>query len=231
MNKRQATEIAFAIVLVLVNPIFIIISIPIGLIFVIDCLLSKEKKPKDEIEKEIPIEEVNNIDAIRATVEEIEDLNKEDLEYRKKVDLRQFRGRNNVTKQEVADYLWYHYLWEGFHEKRIICQEIIRVSNITQDDIDWVFKEHYHHKTKAGEEGSGCWIRNEEIRREIEYENEKIRKQDKENKEFMEREEKWMENFFPEINEIVKEVYKKENDEKYKYIFYYEEWLKEKGYV
>ena len=230
MNKRQATEIAFAIVLVMVNPLFLIISIPLTLVFILDCLLFRKRKPKEEKEKEVPIEEENNIEAIRAKVEEIEDKNRKDLEYRRNVDLRQFRGRNDVTRQEVADFLWYHYLWEGFHEKKIICQEIMRVSNITQEDIDWVRHEHYHHKGKAGEEGGGCWIRNEEIKREIEYESKKVLKQDKENKEFMEREEKWMDKFIPEINEITKE-YEKPMDEKHKYIFYYEDWLKEKGYT
>lgn len=223
MNKRQATEIAFAIVLVMVNPLFIIISLPLTAIFIIDCLLFRERKKKEEKEKEVPIEEENNIEAIRATVEEIEDINAKDLEYRRNVDLRQFRGREDVTKKEVEEYLWFHHKWEGFEEKRIICQEIIKVSNITKEDIKEVMKKHF--------EKGGKWITDYELKAEEEYINKKVRKKDKENEKFEEEENKSIKNnkYLMEVNEIIK-GYEKPTNEEHKYIFYYEDWLKEKGY-
>ena len=231
MNKRQATELAFAIVLVLVNPLFLIISIPITGLFIADCLLFKSKKKKNkEKEKEIPIEEENNIEQIKACVEEIEEKNKEDLKYRKKVDLRQFKNRNDVTKEEVAEYLWFHYMWEGFHEKIIICEEIKKVSNINDEDIKWILNEHYNHKSKKGEKGNGCWIRDYEIKKIMEYSIKKERERNKNFQEWENKENNLIKGFkeLEEINEYIKD---KKMDEKYKYIYYYEDWLKEKGYI
>ena len=153
----------------------------------------------------------NNVDKLRACIEKVQGKNQEELEFRRNVDLREFKGRTDVTKEELAKYLWYHQVWQGRREKEIICEEVAKVSNITEDDIRWAMHEHYNHKGNDGSVGGGHWIRNEEARREIEYRRNKVREFEKE---------------FEKSN---KETVPKK--EEYEYIFYYEDWLRRKGYV
>lgn len=213
-KKRRISWLAVAIVLVVINVLFIFISVPIVLIVILDYLITKPKQLKEETEYEVPIEEENNVDKIRAHSEKIAMQKEYEKEFRKEVDLRQFKGRTDVDKQEVANYLWYHQLWQGRREKEIICEEIAKVSNITDEDIRWILNEHYNHQGRDGSVGGGHWIKNEETKREIEYERNKARKFDED-----------MKKKFKSLNMDYK------IDGKYKYIFYYEDWLKEKGFV
>ena len=212
-KKRRISWLAVAIVLMLVNVLFIFISVPIIMIVIIDYLLTSTKTIKEE-EYEVPIEEDNNVDKLRACVEKVDNKNEYEKEIRKKVDLREFKGRKDVTKEEVARYLWYHKIWEGRREKEIICEEIAKVSNINEEDINWIMHEHYNHEGKDGKVGGGYWDRNDEAKREIEYRRKKVREKDKEFKKDFER-----------------HNIKESKNEEYKYIFYYDDWLKEKGYV
>lgn len=213
-EKRRITWLAIAIVLMVINVLFIFVSLPIIAIVALDYAITKPKNKDDDSEYEVPIEEENYVDKIRAHNEKIESQREYEKNYRKTVDLRQFKGRNDVDKKEVANYLWFHKIWEGRREKEIICEEIAKVSNITNEDIDWIMHEHYNHQGNDGSVGGGHWIRNEETKRELEYERKKTREQNE------------------ELNKKFKslKINHKMND-KYKYIFYYEDWLKEKGYI
>lgn len=220
MKNRQIIGYAIAISMIIINPILIFFSFPIIIITTIDYLLTKPKNK--EIEKEVPIEEENNIEEIRALVEKIQEKNEEEKEYRKNVDIRQFKGRKDVTKEEVEKYLWTHYIWEGIENKKIILEEICKTSNLDKENIKEIIKEHI----KKG----GCWIRNEELRREKEYTRKKAYEEDLKKKKELEISDEW-------IRKIDKKVYKinmknklPENEE-FMYIFNYEEWLKMKGYV
>lgn len=225
-RKRHATWLAIAIVLMLVNILFIIISVPIILLVIIDYLLCKPKKINIDDEK-VPIEDEINTDYIRASIEKIEKINKEEKEYRRNIDIRQFKGRKNVTKEEVENFLWVHYAWEGFKEKKIILEEIEKETNITKDDIKWILHEHYN-KEINGEKGGGCWERNEEYKKELEYTKNKIKEIENE----YDKIEKINNNLIKEIPILkdIKEVNHKKDDE-IKYRYYYDEWLKEKGYI
>lgn len=225
-RKRHATWLAIAIVLMLVNILFIIISVPIILLVIIDYLLCRPKTKNIDDEK-VPIEENENIDGIRATVEKIEKINNKEKEYRKNVDIRQFKGRNNVTKEEVEKYLWVHYIWEGRREKELIIDEIIKETNLTNDDKKWILNEHYN-KYINGEKFSGCWERNEEIKIEDEYRKKKVRKIRDEQNKYNKQIDNAMKNinFLNDINTNDTSI-----DDDVKYRYYYEDWLKEKGYV
>lgn len=233
LNKRQLFGIGLAVCLMVLNIGFIFISIPILLIVLVDYRIT-QKKPKIEYEKEVPLEENNNIDELRAMVESIEKEKQKWLEYRRNVDLRQFKGRTDVTKEEVAKYLWYHKVWEGRKEKCIILEEIMRVSNLTEDDCKWILYEHYNHKGNDGRTGGGHWVRNEESRRIIEYERKKDAKLEQEFQKMYE-----YDKIFKDINPMFYEKLTKRKDEfenkrrdsDYWYIYHYEDWLKQKGYV
>lgn len=216
---------AIAIVIIMVNPLFAILSVPIIAIVIIDYMLFGKKK-RNKKEKEIPIEEKNNVEEVRAIVEKIEKENEKEKEYRRNVDKRQFNGREDVTKEEVAYYIWMHYQWEGRKEKKMICEEISKVCNINEEDINWIMKEHYNHE---GENGS--WIRDEEEKRIIEYERKKYKENEKIYEEIKNKN-KEMLKIFPELKEINEEIEKKEQEnENYEYTVNYDEWLKKKGYI
>lgn len=247
-KRRHAIWIAVGLLLLTFSALFIFISIPIFIIVLIDYKLSNRNKYKNKLEnkeKEVPIDENLNIDVLRATVEKIEEINEYEKEYRKNVDLRQFRGRNNVTCEEVAKYLWIHYIWEGYREKEIICEEISKVSNIDENDIDWIMKDHYHHEYRKGKYGAGCWERNYQIKKEKEYEIKKAREFEEKARKFKEHCIKFQDETFketdniPELkiihdtirnNRIKKDKENEEVNENYLYNFNYEEWLKRKKY-
>lgn len=220
LSKRHLIGIGIALSLMVLNFALAIIGLPILFVVWIDYTFSKGLKIKEKENIEQIEDEQENIDSIRATVEKTEKEKEKWLEYRKNVDLRQFKGRKDVTVQEVKDYLWYHMQWEGHYEKELILEEIKKVSNITDEDCREIMYEHYHHKANDGSIVSGCWIRNEEAKCEMEYRKKKVREKEKE----------W--------NRIMKETHidllkdsVRENNEKHKYIFYYEDWLKERGYT
>lgn len=214
LRKRHIVWSMIALTLVLLHIGLFIISLPIFLLVIIDYLVCKPISRDIEIEK-IPPDNTTNVDQIRAVVEQIDTIKEKEKIYRKKVDLRQFKGRENVTRKEISDYLWYHFIWEGRRQKEIICEEISKVSNINQDDIDWIMHEHYNHKCNDGSIGGGYWIRNEEARREYIYDIKKTRQKDEE---------------WERKTEILGLPKRKHLDE-YLFIYYYDEWLKMKGYV
>lgn len=228
MKKRQMIGIGIALSLMMLNIGFIIISLPIFLIVAIDYLLTRKKNKEKIIEYEVPIEEETNIDSIRAFAEKAEQEKQKWIEYRRNVDLRQFKGRNDVTRKEVEDYLWYHKVWEGHHEKWIILDEIMKVSNLTEDDCKAILYNHYHRQTRNGEIAQGHWIRNEETKRILDYEKRKVLEKEKEYEDKMNDIEKDLKVMFPQIYELTKRPNKK--DDEYNYIFKYEDWLKERGY-
>lgn len=220
LKNRHLIGIGIAISLIVLNFALAIIGIPILIIVWIDYKISSKKNKENNVNEEIIEEEQENIDSIRAVIEKTEKENEKWNEYRRNVDLRQFKGRNNVTVQEIEDYLWYHKQWEGHYEKELILEEIKKVSNITDDDCREIMYEHYHHRANDGTIGCGCWVRNEEAKREIEYKRELVRRKEKE----------W-ERIFNELDKKLNmQPLKEVKNEKHQFIYYYEDWLKERGY-
>lgn len=233
MNKfktRHLIGIGLALSLLALNFLFAFISVPILVVVYIDYKLSNIRK-KENVVEEVPQEE-ENIDSIRALVEKVEQEKQKWIEYRQNVDLRQFKGRNDVTKEEVEDYLWYHKVWEGYQEKWIILDEIMKVCNINEDDCKEIMYEHYHHKGNDGSVGGGHWIRNEETKRIIEYERKKNNEKEKEFDKIYDLDKIFdFDSDFKKMLEINKyENERKAKESKYWYINHYEEWLKERGY-
>ena len=234
LNKRQIIWIALTIVLIFINIFFIVIAIPIWLIIFLECVFKKQNIGKDEISEEIPIE--NNgleVEQLRALKEKVEIEKEKWIEYRRNVDLRQFKGRNDVTRQEVADYLWFHKIYEGRKEKCIILEEIMKVSNINEDDCKWILNEHYNHVGGDGTVGAGHWIKNEETKRILEYERKKEEESEKEYQKIFEINEMFRNNpvMYKKMEERRIAQEKRRKASKYWYVYHYEDWLKEKGYV
>lgn len=224
---RQIIGIGIALSLSLLNFGFVIVSIPILIIVMIDYSFNK---PKKEIEEEVPIEtDSSEIEVIRALSEKVDLERNKWIEYRRNVDVRQFKGRKDVTVEEVEDYLWYHKAWEGHHEKWIILDEIMKVCNLNEDDCKEIMIEHYNHKGNDDEIGSGCWIRNEEQKKIQEYENKKYLRERNEVDKNIERMNQQVLQMCPQAKNILTRS-KRKNDDRFRYINDYDNWLKERGY-
>ena len=231
-KRRKLKNIGLAMLIIgfIIKNGLIIIA---GITLLIFSRKKENKKENKETRKKIPLDVEEDYEKLQAVFEMYKEKADEDKKYRSNVDVRQFKGRKDVTKEEVAEYLWIHKLWEGWHEKDIILDEIIKVCNLNEEDKEWIMNEHYNHKGNDGTIGSGCWERNEEIKAILDYERKKIVKKDKE----LDRNEKENDNLMKKLglDEILEEIENKEEykktKENHKYIYYYEEWLKEKGYV
>lgn len=219
LRRRHVIGLAIAISLIILHIALVIIALPIISIVIIDYILCKPKENKYE-EKEVPIEENQNIDQLRAVFEKIEEQKEEEKEYKNNLDLRQFKNRKNITKEEVEEYLWVHKLCEGRKEKEIIIKEITKISNLTEEEGKEVLKRHY--------EKGGYWKKNEEEKRIIEYQRKKIREKEEETRNKINKQKEKLLKAHPDYKKYIKET---EMDERHKYVFYYEDWLKEKGYV
>lgn len=219
MKKRHEIWIAIAIVLMMINVIFIIISLPILLVVFIDYSLCKSKKEIKE-EERIP-EETKNPEIIRAVYEDIEERKQKEREYEKSIDVRQFEGRDDVKKEEAEEYIWHHQIGAGRREIELIIKKIIKVCNITEEEGKEIIAEHYL-------KGRGDWENNEEKKIEREYIRKRIREKEKDYKKVDEIIKK-VESKIGESEKITKEIRsKKKENATYEYIFHYEEWLKKR---
>lgn len=219
MKKRHEIWIAIAIVLMMINVIFVIISLPILLVVFIDYSLCKSKKEIKE--EEIIPEETRNPEIIRAVYEDIEERKQKEREYEKSIDVRQFEGRDDVKKEEVEECIWHHQIGAGRKEIELIIRKIIKVCNITEEEGKEIIAEHYL-------KGRGDWENNEEKKIEREYIRKRIREKEKDYKKVDEIIKK-VESKIGESEKITKEIKdKKKENATYEYIFHYEEWLKKR---
>lgn len=219
LKKRHEIWIAIAIVLMMINVIFVIISLPILLVVFIDYSLCKSKKEIKE--EEIIPEETKNPEIIRAVYEDIEERKQKEREYEKSIDVRQFEGREDVKKEEVKEYIWHHQIGAGRKEIELIIKKIIKVCNITEEEGKEIIAEHYL-------KGRGDWENNEEKKIEREYIRKRIREKENDYKKVDEIIKK-VESKIGESEKITKEIRdKKKENATYEYIFHYEEWLKKR---
>lgn len=123
-----------------------------------------------------PIEQQDNFDneIFKANLAECEDVINEEQQLRQEADLRQFQGRTDVTKEELATYMFEQRRWDGIYERHVHMEEIIKVCNLNPEDITWVENELQHyHEGDATYDNKCSYIRSEEDRIITEYQNEK----------------------------------------------------------
>ena len=155
------------------------LKVIIPLVFILGLYLYIKSKSKPKIEEKPlrrpePIKDTFNLEAYRATLSECENYLDNEKQIRQEADLRQFQDRTDVTKEELARYMFEQRRWDGIHERRLQMEEIIKVCNLTLADIRWVEEElkHYHTEGNAIVDNRCCYVRNEEEKAVWEYENE-----------------------------------------------------------
>lgn len=154
--------------------------IPIILILGIYLFIRSRKQPKIENKRKRPHDTLDTfeIEKQKADLAECEELIAHEEQLRAEADLRQFKGRSDVTKEELAQYMFEQRRWDGIHERHVQMEEIIKVCNLTMDDISWVEQElqHYHFNPNSPEQTLDfkcCYVRDEKEKAVSDYQNEK----------------------------------------------------------
>ena len=154
--------------------------IPIILILGIYLFIRSRKQPKIESKRKKTHDTLDTfeIEKQKADLAECEELIAHEEQLRAETDLRQFKGRSDVTKEELAQYMFEQRRWDGIHERHVQMEEIIKVCNLTMDDISWVEQElqHYHFNPNSPEQTLDfkcCYVRDEEEKAVSDYQNEK----------------------------------------------------------
>lgn len=240
MNKKKAIMVIGAIAL------FIILYKYLPLLIIGGCVILIIRKDRKQIPEQKPKRQ--RIDAeptdyleIQATIQEAQQVIDEHNEIIRSTDLRQFQGRTDVTKEELATYMFEQHYWNGVYERRTMMEEIVKHCNLSLEDVDWCEDrlQHYTYEGDPYHEYKACVAYNEEAKAISDYTNEqesarikqevkKLIKEHKEHLEFIK-----PDDTDGELTKIFTEQYNKTLR------FYasqlrqydYESWLKMKGYL
>ena len=177
MKKLTTKDI---IILVSIAIVLYLLKAVLPLLIIIGLYLFIKNRNTPKIEQKphrrpIEVEDTSSLDEYRATLAECEELISNEYQIRSETDLRQFKGRSDVTKEELADYMYEQRRWDGIYERHLQMEEIIKVCNLTEHDIEWVEGElkHYHPYRKENAsvvyENKCCLVRDEEQKAIWEY--------------------------------------------------------------
>lgn len=222
--------------------------LPLLIILGIILFIKSKRKPKTEQKPQKRQHEVIDtfdIEAQKATLAECEDLIAQDVQIRQETDLRQFQGRTDVTKEELATYMFEQRRWDGIYERHIQMEEIIKVCNLNSDDITWVENElkNYHPRADYPDFSIGnkcCFTRDTEEKAIWNYYNEQGRDRTYKYLNTIKREHEQKIAYLKSIGEYNEEFEKPFNERYKKAIqtgldslreYDYEAWLKMKGYT
>ena len=179
-NDMKKNTITLRDIIIVIIAVFIIYALktlfPILVIAGIYFYFRYKNKPRiEENPPRRPIQENNNfnLEAYRATLDDCEQYLRNERQIRQEADLRQFQGRTDVTKEELAQYMFEQRSWDGIHERRLQMEEIIKVCNLTMDDVEWVEQElKDYHLDDTVVHNKCCVVRSEEEQAVWQYQNE-----------------------------------------------------------
>ena len=179
MKKNTFTKKELIIIILLVMFFYIIKAI-IPILFILGIVFLIKRKKRSE-KANIPQKKHTQIDnfqneELRANLQECNDMLAREKQLRQEADVRQFQNRNDVTKEELLTYMWEQRYWDGIHERHVQMEEIIKVCNLTMDDIKWVEHElqHYHPNPNNPDftlDNRCCYVRDMEEKAVHEYKN------------------------------------------------------------
>lgn len=239
MNKKRFLMIVCGVALfILLYKYLPLLVITGGVIFLLlrrQKKLPEQPKPRPRIQ-----EEPTDYLQIQATVSEAQHVIDEHNDIIRSTDLRQFKGRTDVTKEELATYMYEQHYWNGAYERKTMMEEIIKYCNLTMDDVDWCIEELNHYKYENDtHEYKACAVRNEEAKAIADYTNEQESAKIKQEVIKLIREHKATLDFIKQddINGTLTKIYTEQFNKALRYYatqlrqYDYESWLKMKGYV
>lgn len=250
MSKKEIIIIVVALIMIKTLEQVLIIG---GILLLLIVFLKRKENKKEEIEEEDELEviEANDSNPIRIQNERLEEIHNDKITYMRDVDVRQFKGRKDVTIDEVIDYMIERSQYIGIEKREYQMQRICQVCNLTENDMNEVFKRTWGN-VKVNEDKEGQKI--------ADYMNEKIKENYLTFKDFdgndvkvnsyndlqgfwrgwkeyelskckTKEEREKIEKIFPESYINQKENERREKDEKIIRSVFYDDWLKMKGYT
>jgi len=241
MKTKRILLIVFTVTLLILFYKYFPLILVIGAILYI--VHKNHKKPVEEPKKPRPRVEAEPIDYqyVQATISEAQQTIDEHNDIIRNTDLRQFKGRTNVTREELATYMFEQHHWNGTYERKTMMEEIIKYCNLTMDDVEWCMDRlnHYTYDDDPYHEFKACVVPSEEAKAISDYTNEqesakirqeviKLIKEHKQTLEFIKPD---------DINGMMEKIYTEQFNKSLRYYANklrqcdYESWLKMKGYV
>lgn len=241
MTKKKAIiaigAVAIFIILYRYLPLLIIAG---GALFIIR--YNRKQIPEKPKPKRPRIEaEPTDYLQVQATVQEAQKVIDEHNDIIRSTDLRQFKGRTDVTKEELATYMFEQHYWNGAYERRTMMEEIVKHCNLSIDDIEWCEDRlrHYTFEYDPYHEYTACVVMNEEAKAISDYTNEqesarikqevaKLIKEHKAHLEFIKQD---------DINGELAKIFTEQFNRSLRFYatelrrYDYDAWLKMKGYV
>ena len=228
-NTRKIIQIAIGILLIMTFTKLLTLA---GIILLLLTVYKKKKEVIDE--EELQVIDAQEHDQIRCTAQIVQDKLDLKKEIMQKTDVRQFQGRNDVTIDEVVNYMIDFSQYIGIEKRQYQMERISQVCNLTMDDMKEVSHQIWG-KTKIFEDIEGQKIAN--------YQKEKI-------KESLNKKSIWREIKEDELRRCItdkqrNDLEKRLSDEEIKRLenedfkkmeevqrrCNYDEWLKWKGYT
>ena len=211
LNAKKIIILMIGVVLIATLEKYLIMTGVLLLIYI----AFKRGRPSERIDsdkyQQLDVIDSNELDQFRATYEVTKAKQDEKIQVMRDMDVRQFKGRQDVTVDEVVEYMINHSQYIGLEKREYQMQRITQVCNLTEDDMKEVFHQIWG-KCKISEDKEG--------QRLSDYRREQIRKEDREY-------EQWSKKVAIKDDLLGKVQY----SEEYKKQFYYEDWLREKGYT
>jgi hypothetical protein len=134
------------------------------------------KKSPEEPPRRRPRIEEESTDylAVQATMSDVQQVIDSHNDIIRSTDLRQFQGRSDVTKEELATYMFEQHQWNGAYERKTMMEEIIKYCNLTMDDVEWCMDRlnHYTYDDDPYHEYKACVVPSEEAKAILDYNNE-----------------------------------------------------------
>lgn len=241
MNKKKAIMVIGAIALFIILykylPLLIIAG---GALFIIR--YNRKQIPEKPKPKRPRIEaEPTDYLQVQATVQEAQKVIDEHNDIIRSTDLRQFKGRTDVTKEELATYMFEQHYWNGAYERRTMMEEIVKHCNLSIDDVEWCEErlKHYTFEYDPHHEYTACVVMNEEAKAISDYTNEQESARIKQEVRKLIQEHKTQIEFMKEIGtgEKLINIHNEQFNKSLRFYatqlrrFDYDAWLKMKGYV
>ena len=154
----------------------------------------------------------------------------------KTYDFREFENRDDVTWEQVENYLWIHCKYKGYQMWTEYINHLVRIGKISKDDIDKIFSKHRKHisimprpdleakEQKELEEERWFWEKNERIDRQYE------RQEQNEHWNYKNEKDGTIHNIFKDLSSGHFKI-KTEASDDHLSALYYDEYLKRKGYI
>ena len=139
--KESTKKIIITILAIMMISTFIKSLVLLGILLLVIQMFRGKKERIEKNEDELEVIDTQEHDILRMQAKLIEDKLNEKKKIMQEMDIRQFQGRNDVSIQEVIDYMIDFSQYIGLEKRTYQMERICQVCNLTMDDMKEVQKE------------------------------------------------------------------------------------------